>query len=340
MARRANICTARSSEIAPQIEPCSTADGTTVLAHACIQAARAAGSESRVACAPAPGRGDALASSAAAARLVRRSPRGGMRAPTWPDQGQGWRAQGHGSDGPVPRRTARASEASSLPRPQPGMQGAPPAHAALPTFGIGVSKHCLWLLYQSCAISALRYTRVGSLGWLAKKKVDWPGMSRLFQSGLVTRRTVDLYQCQFASFSCTTPSGSVHVPRKTTSGGEQVAAASSVLARSSATTAKGKRARQACQAHARRHLCHASDQPDGCPEAPFTCNGGIELARTEPHAVSEPHGRTSGCTTTRRQWTCRPCIDAVDNYTLPSDSFALILCLSRQPPKRSASSFD
>ena len=98
--------------------------------------------------------------------------------------------------------------------------------------------------------------------------------------------------------------------------------------------------RQACQAHARRHLCHASDQPDGCPEAPFTCNGGIELARTEPHAVSEPHGRTSGCTTTRRQWTCRPCIDAVDNYTLPSDSFALILCLSRQPPQRSASSFD
>ena len=39
-------------------------------------------------------------------------------------------------------------------------------------------------------------------------------------------------------------SGSVHVPRKTTSGGEQVAAASSVLARSSATTAKGKRARR------------------------------------------------------------------------------------------------
>ena len=171
MARRANICTARSSEIAPQIEPCSTADGTTVLAHACIQAARAAGSESRIACAPAPGRGDALASSAAAARLVRRSPRGGMRAPTWPDQGQGWRAQGHGSDGPVPRRTARASEASSLPRPQPGMQGAAPAHAALPTFGIGVSKPSLWLLYQYCSISALRYTRVGALvGWRKKKR--------------------------------------------------------------------------------------------------------------------------------------------------------------------------
>ena len=171
MARRANICTAQAGhgrqKSRLKSEPCGTIDGASVLARACTQAAGAAGSEPRVACAPAPGRGNAAASSAAAARLVRRSPRGGMRAHTWPDQGQGWSAHGHGSDGPVPRRTARASEASSLPRPQPGMQGVSPAHAALPTFGIGV------LSNASGFCTVLRYFgtihECQPLGWRGKK---------------------------------------------------------------------------------------------------------------------------------------------------------------------------